>query len=126
MSRYIKVVFQLKTIIKYNMIIYYIRKVPIVGEYLYSLLVCNEKIKKFIASITSIFAVLWLAFVKLACVVIFIMFPFWGLVLKEGSITTDYSSYYMQAIFFFFVFWVFFKRVVRFLLQKLNVYVLHI
>lgn len=102
MIKYIKAVFELKTIIKCNMLIYYLEKIPILGKHISYFLFRHTEVKKVIAVIAAILSILALTVVKSICILVFVFFAIPWLSGKTGMHINDYNMYYYQAIFFLF------------------------
>jgi len=120
MHKYMKIVFEIKSAMKCNMLIYYLQKLPIVGYKWGNFLFRNTMLKNLVSIIVTILSVIAISIIKLACVLIFILFPMTWYISERGIAIDDYSLYYMQAIFFFFCILGSFQESRTFLISKVK------
>ena len=102
MIKYIKAVYELKTITKCNMFIYYLEKIPLLGKYVSYFLFKHTELKKAISIVTTILSIVVLAVIKFLCIVIFGVGVIWYLSDKLKADINNYDAYYFQTIFFLF------------------------
>ena len=102
MIKYIRAVFELKTIIKCNMFIYYLEKLPFFGQYISRFMLKHTELKKAIAIIASVFTIVALVMIKSLCIFIFGLGAISYLVGKLGLSINNLDSYYFQSVFFLF------------------------
>lgn len=120
MFNYLKVVFRLKSYVKYNMLVYYVQKIPVIGGYISRFLLSCTRLKDMVALLLYLFSVIGSAVVRFASIIIFIQVPFLWYSNKMNIVIANYSSYYFQAIFFFFCILGSFQESRTFLVSKIK------
>lgn len=100
--KYIKAVFELKTIIKCNMLIYYLEKLPLFGIYISHFMFKHTELKKVAAIIASVFSIAALVIIKSLCILIFGLEGVQYLAEKLGLSIDFFDIYYFQSVFFLF------------------------
>ena len=102
MLKYVKAVFKLKTIMKCNMLIFYMERLPFLGKYLSYFMLRHTEIKKGIAILTSVFWIAALTVIKSICILIFGFEANLYLAGRLGLNIAHFDSYYFQSVFFLF------------------------
>ena len=102
MLKYVKAVFKLKTIMKCNMLIFYMERLPFLGKYLSYFMLRHTEIKKGIGILTSVFWIAALTVIKSICILIFGFEANLYLAGRLGLNIAHFDSYYFQSVFFLF------------------------
>ncbi len=102
MTKYVKTVFELKSIIKCNMFIYYLEKLPFCGPLISRSLFRHTALKKCVALAASVFSIAAFTVVKSLCILFFGFGANLYLSEKLGLRIHDYSIYCFQSVFFLF------------------------